>query len=107
MTVRPFRSTPPTGFTERELGEAVRQLQQGKMNAVTTVTLTPSAGSTTLTDARLGPESFIGLMPATANAAAEIGNGTLYVSARSKRSATITHANNAQADRTFVVLIIG
>jgi hypothetical protein len=40
-------------------------------------------------------------MPTTANAAAEIGNGTIYVSSRGKQTATITHANNSQTDRTF------
>jgi hypothetical protein len=47
------------------------------------------------------------LMPTTANAAAEIGAGTAYISARTKRSFTITHANNSQSDRTFGYVVIG
>jgi hypothetical protein len=43
----------------------------------------------------------------TANAAAEVGAGTIYISAVSHRSFTITHANNAQTDRTFGFVCIG
>jgi hypothetical protein len=46
-------------------------------------------------------------MPTTANAAAELGNGTLHVSARAKGSFTLTHANNAQPDRSFDYAMIG
>lgn len=71
------------------------------------VTLTANAASTTITDARIRFDSFIGFQPTTANAAAELGAGTLYVddSGRVNGSVTITHANNAQTDRTFKVLI--
>jgi hypothetical protein len=46
-------------------------------------------------------------MPTTANAAAEIGNGTLYVSSRDKQQFTITHASNTQSDRTFGYVVQG
>ena len=46
-------------------------------------------------------------MPTTANAAAELGNGTLYVSARAKGGFTLAHANNAQGDRAFGYALIG
>lgn len=87
----------------RELAEAVNRILQGNLNAVDTVTLTTSSATTTLLDSRIGPDSFIGFMPTTANAAAE----SLYVSSRGDQTATITHANNAQADRTFAYLVIG
>ena len=87
----------------REIAEAVNSVLQGKLNAVDTVTLTVSSATTTLLDSRIGPDSFIGFMPTTANAAAE----ALYVSSRGDQTATITHANNAQADRTFAFLVIG
>lgn len=89
----------------RRLVEAINSLQRGKMNAVTTVTLTANATTTTLTDNRIGGGTYIGLSPTTANAAAALG--TTYVSAKAKESATITHANNAQTDRTFDVLLVG
>lgn len=99
--------TLPQGADIRRIVEVVQRLLQGKMNATTTLTLTANAGSTTLTDARIGGSSHIGWTPLTANASAEVGAGTIYVSARVKGSATIAHANNAQTDRDFSVLIIG
>ncbi len=89
----------------REIAERVNRLNQGKMNAVTTLTLTANAATTTFTDVRIGGMSYIGFSPTTANAAAELA--TLYVSAKANGSATLTHANNAQTDRTYDVLIIG
>lgn len=91
----------------RKLAEIANQAIQGKTLNVSTVTLAASATSTTLMDTRIGVESFIGFMATTANAAAEIGNGTLYVTNRQTMQATINHANNAQADRTFVYVVIG
>ena len=47
------------------------------------------------------------LFPKTAHAAAEFAAGGCYVSAVGKQTFTVTHANNAQADRTFFYLAIG
>lgn len=110
-----YQAVPDVGVDEKEhrrrLARAINGLLQGKMNAVTTVTLTANSATTTLTDDRITPKSFIGFMPETANAAAALAN--LYVSNRMSTNgtvignATLTHANNAQTDRTFTVLIIG
>ena len=91
----------------RMLAQAANELRQGKVDSRDSVTLTANQATTTLTDINIGPDSFIGFMPTTANAAAEIGNGTLYVSSRGQQTATITHANNAQIDRTFVYVVLG
>lgn len=113
MTIYPFPVVPEDGANEgehrRKLARGINGALAGKLNAVTTVTLTAGAASTTLTDSRIAPSSFIGFMPTTANAAAEIGNGTLYVPAATQNSgsAVITHANNAQVDRTYQLIIIG
>ena len=69
--------------------------------------MTASAASTAVADLRARPESVILLMPTTANASAEQGAGTIYVSARAKQTFTLTHANNGQTDRTFKYAIIG
>jgi hypothetical protein len=47
------------------------------------------------------------LTPTTAHAATEVGNGTLYVSAVANGSFTLAHANNNQADRTFLYACFG
>lgn len=86
---------------------AIQQIAAGRSNAVGSVTLTANAASTTVTDNNFAPGSVPKFTPTTANAAAEIGNGTMYVSARANKSFTITHANNVQADRTFLYAIQG
>lgn len=101
----PQLDDPDDKRNRRQIAEAVRLILDGKLNCVKTVTLTANAGSTTVTDERIGPTSFLGLMPKTANAAGALA--TTYISARSDGSATITHTNNAQADKTFVMLILG
>lgn len=110
-----YQGVPEVGADQKEhsrrIARAVNGLLQGKMNAVTTVTLTANAATTTLTDARITANSFIGFMPTTANAAAALSG--LYVSAQVSANglaagyATLNHANNAQTDKTFKVLIIG
>lgn len=109
--------TPPRDASSDEPGalrSAIRSLSsilaralQGGINVTNEITLTAGAGSTTLTDARISPQSFIEFAPQTSNAAVEKAAGSLYVSQRVNGSATIVHANNAQTDRTFTVLIIG
>lgn len=93
----------------RLLGQSVQGLMSGKSNNILDVTLTASQASTTVEDARLTFSSVLLPMPRTANAAAEIGNGTMYVadSGRVNGEVTITHANNAQTDRDFYFVIVG
>jgi hypothetical protein len=86
--------------------DVIRGIQAGKLNCTTTVTLTASATTTTLTDPRIGAESWIGLTPITANASTAEKAG-VYVSARAQGSATLTHASSANAGQDFVVAILG
>jgi hypothetical protein len=87
--------------------QAIRDLFAGRSNAVGTVTLTAGAASTVVTAINCGAGSRPFLMPTTANASAEFGNGTIYVSAVGQGEFTITHANNAQIDRTFFWVALG
>ena len=89
----------------RKLSNTLNLVLSGKLNVTGTVTLTASAASTVLNDIRIGTSTFIGLMPTTANAAGALA--TTYIGTRGNGTATITHANNAQADKTFVYLAIG
>jgi hypothetical protein len=79
----------------------------GKLNATLAVTLTANAGSTVVNDPRLSSTSFIGFCPLSADAAAEIAAGGLYVSSQGAKTMTLTHANNALNDRKLLLLIIG
>ena len=88
----------------RELARAVNQAMVGHTNTTLFVTLTASAATTTITDSRISLQTCVALMPQTANAAAALA--TTYTTC-GKGVATINHANNTQADRTFTVAIQG
>lgn len=87
----------------RIVAERSNLVLRGKMNAVATVTLTPGATSTVLTDERIGIFSTVNLQATSATAAAAVG---LWVE-KAQGSATIHHDNTADLDRTFSCLIIG
>ncbi len=87
----------------RKLAQGINELMDGKHNATGSVTLTAASATTTLTDRRIGTDSVITFMATTANAAA--GITALYVTARGDGTATLNHANNAQADRTYAYSI--
>ena len=89
----------------RLIAEEVFNLGEGKIRSVGSVTLTINVATTTLTDRRIGPSSFVGFMPTTSNAAA--GVTALYVTGRGDGTCTLNHANNAQADRTYVYVVLG
>lgn len=98
------------GLDESDLKKIILSLQQlaaGRSNAVGTVTLTASTTTTTVTDNNCAEGSTPVLVPTTANASAERGNGTIYISAVANKSFTITHASNTQTDRTFKYAILG
>lgn len=110
----PLVGTPPKKVEDaaekrwlRAVAEVVNRLLSGKMNVTLSVTLTASAASTTVIDARVGVFSALPYNPVTAHAAAEIAAGGFYVSAQQNGQFTLTHANNAQADRTFTFAILG
>ena len=98
-----FRSGEP----EPERLEKLNNILRGKLNNSTngTVTLTANAASTTLTDPLITPVSVIPIHPTTANAAGALA--TTYVSSQTNGSAVLTHANNAQADKTFRYVVLG
>lgn len=118
MTVRTFMHSPsPPSFKTvedvqvwaRRQNDGLTKLRKGKTENVLEVTLTANAASTVITDNRLSAQSALLFDPQTANAAAELGNGTLYAltANRGKGTVTLTHANNAQVDRLYYMAIIG
>ena len=98
------------GITETDLKKIVLALQQlaaGRSNAVGSVTLATGSPITTVTTPNCAPGSTPILTPASVNAATELGNGTLHVSAVANGSFSITHANSATTGRTFLYAILG
>ena len=102
-----FLRLPQAGGTPREVSSAVNLLLEGKLNSTGSFTLTASATTTTVTDLRASGDSIILYSPLTANASAEVGNGTIFISARNKQNFVITHANNSQSDRNFIYVVLG
>jgi len=100
-----IRRLPPNGGSPRDVASVVNQLVDGKTNAKGSFTLTASTTTTTVNDLRVGEDSIINFVPITANAAAEIGAGGIFISARADSSFTITHANNSQSDRTYIYTV--
>jgi hypothetical protein len=118
MTIRQFQNLPQPGVFRslsdvatytRLLRDALFKARRGKLECVVELTLTESAASTVLTDERISNQTVILFDPLTANAAAELAAGTMYVLAANRLTgqATITHANNAQTDRSYLVALIG
>lgn len=118
MAVYPFLHLPsPTQFGKveeiapylRRMWESLQALRKGKIECVTELTLRASNTTTVLTDIRLSPQSVVVFDPKTANAAAELYGGTMYVltANRGDGSWTVTHASAASTDRSFQVAIIG
>jgi hypothetical protein len=102
-----FRGLPVNGGSAREISEVVNRMLTGGLNNRGTVTLAAGAGSTAVADPRISGASTILLWPTTANAAAELGAGTIYTSAKAKGGFTLTHANSGLTDRTFDYAILG
>lgn len=118
MSVRPFLHLPPPAPSltpsqmsayMRRIWDAMQPLRKGKTENVTELTLTANAATTVLNYKGLSPQSVIVFDPKTANAAAELAAGTMYVltANRANDQWTITHANNAQTDRDFQIAVIG
>ena len=101
------------GVNETDLKKIILSLQQlaaGRSNAVGTVTLTPNAATTVVAPTQSGmisPNSNVILTATTANAAAELASGAMYVSTVAKDTFTITHTNSATMGRTFMWSILG
>lgn len=86
---------------------SIRELASGRSNAHGEFTLTANDTSTVVTAVTCGKDATVLLQPMTANAAAEVAAGTIYVGTVANGSFTVTHANDASEDRTFRYVAIG
>ena len=83
---------------------AINQALRGGIGATIGVTLAPNQTQSTFQDSRIGPYTFVGLMPATANASDALRS--IWVET-TKGSATIHHANSTNLDQTFIACLLG
>lgn len=102
-----FPTVSPNEQDQRKQNNVLRGVMDGKTNNTGSFTLTENVASTVVTDLRVGADSVILVSPTTANATTEWAAGTMYVSSVGKQTFTVTHANNAQTDRTFSYVAIG
>jgi hypothetical protein len=86
---------------------AIQQLYAGRSNAAGSVTLEAGAASTVVKAPNCAPQTSVFLFPKTANGAAALAAGTTFISSVGKQSFTISHANNAQTDRSFFYVCLG
>jgi hypothetical protein len=94
----------PTGATTREISEVVNNVLNGKTNNTGLITIAvDSATSTILYDERIGFNSAILLTPITSGASGY----AYYIDNNAKGSATIRHAANTTAGRTFRYVVVG
>jgi len=98
-------TNPDTKAHARQCAITINNVMDGKINSTGDITLTASATSTTLSDARIGANSVILFMPRSANARTALN--TLYVSARASGSATLNHASSSNTDQNLSYVIIG
>lgn len=108
MAISPVASVfPDWRSAVSAIARAINRLVAGEMAVVGDVTLTANAASTTVTDQRAGMDRAVLLCPTTANAAAALA--TTYIDPANVGTGTfvVTHANNAQTDRTFRYIIVG
>lgn len=108
-----YEGVPRESTDERrhrtQIATRVNQMLVGKINNVGDMTLAANSSATILKDQRLSASSTLQFDPLTANAAAELFGGTMYITAANRRagSFTITHSNAASTDRTFRYAILG
>jgi hypothetical protein len=83
---------------------AINQALRGGIAATIGVTLAANATQSTFQDSRIGPYTFVGLMPATANASDALRSMWVQTT---QGAATINHASSPNTDQTFIVCLLG
>ncbi len=93
----------------RSIVAVLNNAMLGKINVVGTVTLTASTTTTTISLPRISRNTVVLYTPTTANASAEVGNGTIFQTYPNTTTgqAVLNHASNAQVDRTFAFALLG
>jgi hypothetical protein len=89
----------------QRVAESINGLIEGRLDATYYITLTANSATTVVVDTRFESSMVPVFTPTTANGAAAMGG--MYVSSRGKGTFTLTHANNAQTDKSFIYVRIG
>lgn len=101
MTINTLPLTNPDSKQQVLLiSTTLNEVLKGRANNTGTLTLEDGVTTTVVEDNLFQSDMVPLLMPTTANAAGALA--TTYVSARANGSFTLTHANAASTDRTFL-----
>lgn len=84
---------------------ALNNALQGKLNNTLDVALKKDAVSTTVSDARVGPNSAIALVATSARGATALT--VFHISTRTSGSFVISHVSTSTSDCTAVAAILG
>lgn len=98
-------TNPDTKAHTRQCAITINNVMDGKINSTGEITLTASATTTTLSDARIGSNSVILFMPRSANARTAINS--LFITSRASGSCTINHSSSSNTDQNLSYVIIG
>ena len=88
----------------KSITRTINNILNGKVNSISSLTLTASATSTTIADLRCTDSSVVYLMPTTANARTALNGSYITVT---NQSFTITHSSYADTDMDFNYAILG
>jgi hypothetical protein len=116
FTTIPFNGVP--AFTGNNIDEwtlkaknTINNNLNGKLNSTGTFTLAASTVSTEVKFANgmVGENTVLIYFPLTANAATVWGAGTMFMSSRDVPNSVLglTHASDANTDKTFAYVLIG
>lgn len=103
-------SAPVVQVGEKNLDRyqfAIKQLGEGRSNAVGVATLRASQTTTTVDAPNCGAGNVVFLFPATANAAAIVASTYVLEANVTKGQFIVTHPSNANADKTFYWIALG
>jgi len=103
-------SAPIVAVGEKNLDRyqfAIKQLGEGRSNAVGVVTLRASQTTTTVLAPNCGAGNAVFLFPATANAAAIVAATYVPIATVTPGQFIVNHTSNANADKTFYWVALG
>jgi hypothetical protein len=83
---------------------AINQALRGGISATIGVTLAANATTSTFSDSRIGPYTYVGLTPATLNASNALRS--IWITT-TQGAATINHASSPNLDQTFIAVLLG
>jgi hypothetical protein len=83
---------------------AINQALRGGIGATIGVTLAANQTLSTFSDSRIGPFTYVGLTPSTANASTALRSVWIETT---QGAATIHHASSPATDQTFIACLLG